>query len=432
MVEIRPFRGWRYNPGVISDLASVICPPYDIIDRELEESLRNRSPYNAVFLEGAERPDWNASASERYAQAANLFKDWQNEDVLRRDTQPSFYLMEHSFPFQGKNLTRIGLICCVGLAEYAQRQILPHEYTQEPAVMDRVALMEACNANFSPIMSLYRDASGALAALFRLIVAEEAPMFRVQDDSGQKTALWRITKEDVQARIAEVFEDVPVFLADGHHRYEAALRLKGQRNKGTEADGSQAHGFVMMTLFDFDDPGLLVLPYHRVVGGITDTELRQIHARLDRMFEVQPVDPDVGGGVEGLLERIAGSGIDQKVVGVAGLGEPGLHHLTLKQDQDWRQWGPLAVSEGWILEEQVLKPVLGEATPQHVDYIHDHHLALAQVAAGEQQLALLLRPFPMGGFESVVGAGHLLPRKSTFFYPKLPTGLVINQLEGVL
>ena len=119
-------------------------------------------------------------------------------------------------------------------------------------------------------------------------------------------------------------------------------------------------------------------------------------------------------------------------MGVAGLAESGLHLLTLKPDQEWQNWGPLAVSEGWILEEQVLKPVLGESTPQHVDYIHDHDLALAQVASGEQQLALLLRPFPMDGFESVVGAGHLLPRKSTFFYPKLPTGLVINQLDGAL
>ena len=187
----------------------------------------------------------------------------------------------------------------------------------------------------------------------------------------------------------------------------------------------------MMTLFDFDDPGVLVLPYHRVVGGLNATQLDQIRSRLDQMFDVE----EVGSGAEGvedLLQTIAGAAAEKKTVGVAGLAESGLHLLTLKPDQEWQNWGPLAVSEGWILEEQVLKPVLGESTPQHVDYIHDHDLALAQVASGEQQLALLLRPFPMDGFESVVGAGHLLPRKSTFFYPKLPTGLVINQLDGAL
>ena len=268
--------------------------------------------------------------------------------------------------------------------------------------------------------------------MYRRILAEDKPVFRVRGDSGQQMALWPITDGHVQDQITKMFEDIPVFLADGHHRYEAALRLKGRKQKGNEAADAQAHGFVMMTLFDFDDPGLLVLPYHRVVGGLADSQLDQIRSRLIRMFEIESVAPNSSGGVEGLLERISGSGTDQKMIGVAGLGGPGLHLLTLKEDQDWRGWGPLAVSEGWILEEHVLKPVLGESAPQHVDYIHDHDLSLAQVASGEQQLSILLRPFPMDGFESVVGAGHLLPRKSTFFYPKLPTGLVINQLEGAL
>ena len=162
MVKLRPFRGWRYNTDVVDDLASVICPPYDIIDRDLEESLRLRSPYNAVFLEGAERPDWNAAAADRYAQAAGLFQDWRQREVLRREAQPTFYLMEHTYSFQGRDLSRTGLICCVGLEDYQTRGVLAHELTQEPAVQDRVALMDSCNANFSPIMSLYRDPSGAL------------------------------------------------------------------------------------------------------------------------------------------------------------------------------------------------------------------------------------------------------------------------------
>ena len=431
MVKLRPFRGWRYNTDVVDDLASVICPPYDIIDRDLEESLRLRSPYNAVFLEGAERPDWNAAAADRYAQAAGLFQDWRQREVLRRDAQPTFYLMEHTYSFQGRDLSRTGLICCVGLEDYQTRGVLAHELTQEPAVQDRVALMDSCNANFSPIMSLYRDPSGALSQLYHRTMAEAQPIFRVRDDSGHGMALWCVTGQADQDAITARFANISVFLADGHHRYEAALRLKGQRQSSNDAGEDQAQDFVMMTLFDFDDPGVLVLPYHRVVGGLNATQLDQIRSRLNRIFDVE----EVGSGAEGvedLLQTIAGAAAEKKTVGVAGLAEPGLHLLTLKPDQEWQNWGPLAVSEGWILEEQVLKPVLGEATPQHVDYIHDHDLALAQVASGEQQLALLLRPFPMDGFESVVGAGHLLPRKSTFFYPKLPTGLVINQLDGAL
>lgn len=429
MVKLRPFRGWRYNPGVVGDLASVICPPYDIIDKELEEELHRRSPHNAVYLEGAERPDWNAPASERYGQAAQLFQDWQDQKVLNRDEEPCFYLMSHSYEHHGSHLTRTGLIGCVGLEDYQRLQVLRHEYTQEPAVQDRVSLMDACNANFSPIMSLYRDASGWLNAAFDTAMTEP-PLFRVTGDSGQETALWKIADEKTQARIADLFKDIPVFLADGHHRYEAALRLRGQKQTGASGDVALAHNYVMMTLFEFNDPGLLVLPYHRVVAGLSPPELQRLRSRLSDMFHTEDAGATDRGALEALLKQVADS--SSRVMGVAGLESGRLNLLTLKETQDADQWGPLAVSEGWILEEQVLKPILGDATPRRVDYAHDHQQALDQVSSGQQQMAFFLKPFPMDGFEAVVGAGHVLPRKSTFFYPKLPTGLVINQLEGVL
>ncbi|PKB64268.1 MAG: hypothetical protein BZY80_03320 [SAR202 cluster bacterium Io17-Chloro-G2] len=429
MVELRPFRGWRYNPSVVGDLASVICPPYDIIDKELEEELHRRSPHNAVYLEGAERPDWNAPASERYAQAAQLFQDWQDQKVLNRDQEPSFYLMRHSYMHQGRQMTRTGLIGCVGLEDYQRLRVLRHEYTQEPAVQDRVSLMDACNANFSPIMSLYRDPSGSLSAAFDTAMADP-PLFRVAGEPVQETALWKITDDKTQARISDLFKDIPVFLADGHHRYEAALRLRGQKLTGASDDAALARNYVMMTLFEFNDPGLLVLPYHRVVAGLSPPELERLRSRLNDMFQIQDSGPSGSAELEGLLEQVADSG--SRVMGVAGLQSGRLSLLTLKETQDAGQWGPLAISEGWILEEQVLKPILGDAMPQRVDYAHDHQQALDQVSSGKQQLAFLLKPFPMDGFEAVVGAGHVLPRKSTFFYPKLPTGLVINQLEGAL
>ncbi len=427
MVRIRPFRGWRYNAEVVENLASVICPPYDIIDRELEEALQRLSPYNAVFLEGAERPDWNAPARERYAKAAELFQDWRRRDVLRRDDSPAYYLMRHNYSHGGREYSRTGLICCVELAEYDEGQVLRHEHTQEPAVLDRVALMDECNANFSPIMSLYRDRSGELQGLYRRVTEGEEPLFRVQDHSSQEMALWSITGRELQEEITSKLEDIPAFLADGHHRYEAALRLRGQEPGQNRSDESLARNFVMMTLFDFDDPGVLVLPYHRVVGGLDEGGLERVRSYLDSMFDSEPA-----GSFEELRQKIEDSGPERKTLGVAGLDGPGLRFLTLKEEQDWCNWGPLAASEGWILEEQVLKPALGDASAQCVDYAHDHDLALTQVASGEQQLAFLLKPFPMDGFESIVGAGHLLPRKSTFFYPKLPTGLVINGLEGGL
>ena len=434
MVELRPFRGWRYNPDVVGDLASVICPPYDIIDQELEEDLHRRSPYNAVYLEGSERPDWNAPAGERYSQASQLFQDWREQKVMNRDQEACFYLMRHSYQhmIQGNSvqLTRTGLIAAVGLEDYQRLQVLRHEHTQEPAVQDRISLMDACDANFSPIMSLYRDATGSLNTAFNTAMAQ-SPVFQVKDDSGQETALWKITQPETQESITNVFKEILVFLADRHHRYEAALRLKGLKQGGaTTETHDQAYNYVMMTLFEFDDPGLLVLPYHRVVAGLSSQSLESLRFQLDEMFQIRDAGPAGPGALEVLLEQVAQS--RTRVMGVAGFEKGRLSLLTLKETHDTGQWGPLAVSEGWILEEHVLKPILGDESSQMVDYAHNHQQALDQVVSGEQQMAFLLKPFPMDGFEAVVGAGHILPRKSTFFYPKLPTGLVINQIQGTL
>ena len=432
MVVLRPFRGWRYDLDVVGDPASVLCPPYDLITPELQASLRRLSPYNVVHLEAGEGLDWAAPAGGRYASTASLFEEWTAKGVLRRDSEPFFYLLRQVFRHQEGEKTRLGLTACVGLEDHAARQVLPHEYTESPAIRDRVSLMEACSAQFSPIMSLYRDADGALAPIFEQVMSG-SPVLDVRDALGQRSTLWRIAGSGPLESISRFFEEKPVFLADGHHRYEAArqyqLERTGRESAPTGPD--QAYNFVMMTLISFDDPGLVLLPYHRVLGGLSPDQYAQVQARLYRIFEAGP-DLSKGDQGDGLVERVAQHGSQQHALGMVGQGGEGSYLFTLREGVDWRKWGPLAVSEAWILEEQVLKPVLGDATLEHLGYIHDHHQALELVATGARQMAFLLKPFPMAQFETIVGEGRRLPRKSTFFYPKLPTGLVINQLVGTL
>ena len=153
MVVFKPFRGWRYDLDVVGDAASVLCPPYDMISTDMQQSLRRLSPYNVVHLEAGESLDWAAPASGQYAQSASLFEEWIDKGVLKRDAEPSFYLLRQQFQHGGNDWSRLGIIGCVGLEEYDARQVLPHEYTEAPAIRDRVSLMEACGANFSPIMS---------------------------------------------------------------------------------------------------------------------------------------------------------------------------------------------------------------------------------------------------------------------------------------
>ena len=427
MAAVSPFRGWRYDPETVGDMASVLCPPYDMIDAETQEALKRRNQYNVIHLEAGEGLDWNTSAKEQYAETSALFDRWRQDGVLRQDADPSYYLMRHSFLMDGKNMVRVGLIASVGLEDYETRQVLPHEFTQAPAIQDRVWLMESLSANISPIMSIYRDAEGVLDQLYKQVMTG-TPEFDAKDDSGNATALWRISDTEVQRQIGEFFASRPVYLADGHHRYEAARQY--QLDRHAESDGAKAanlaHNFVMMTLISFDDPGLVVLGYHRTLSGVPTGKLDKIKARLEQLFDSEPLTGDSGV----LVEQVDRLGAGRRLL--ASVDSEGARLLTLKDSAVEPSWGSLAASEAWVLEEQVLRPELGDATLDYLDFMHDHEEAVAQAKSGELQMVFLLKPFPLDAFESIVGGGQRLPRKSTFFFPKLPTGLVINRLEGEL
>ena len=427
MAAVSPFRGWRYNQETVGDMASVLCPPYDMINEENQEALKRQNQYNVIHLEAGEGLDWNTSAKEQYSATSNLFDRWRRDGVLQQDESPSYYLMRHSFPLCGKNMVRVGLIASVGLEDYAARQVLPHEFTQAPAIQDRVWLMESLSANISPIMSIYRDADGELDRVYHEIMIG-APEFDATDESGGATALWRITDPAVQSQIGEFFASRPIYLADGHHRYEAARQYQLDRHAESNAAKSPnlAHNFVMMTLIAFNDPGLVVLGYHRTLNGVPADKLANIKAKLSELFDSETLT----GNSDALVEQVDRLGANQRLL--ASVDSGGAAMLTLKESAVEPSWGALATSEAWVLEEQVLRPELGDATLDHLDFMHDHEEAVAQAESGELQMVFLLKPFPLDAFESIVGGGQRLPRKSTFFFPKLPTGLVINRLEGEL
>lgn len=422
MAILKPFRGCRFDPTVVGNLSDVICPPYDMIGPELKTELQGRSQYNAVHLEGGEQPD-PVDPQAGYQQAAQLFRQWLAEGALAQEDSPCFYLMRHAYDFGGRRRQHVGLFADVLVEDYDAGAVLPHEFTREPAVLDRVALLDACQAQFSPIMSLYRDAEGDLQRIFDGVL-ENDPDATGTTPAGGKAELWRIADAGTQARITDTFAGRPVFLADGHHRYEAALRYS--RNQAG-AGGDAASNYVMMTLVEFDDPGLLLLPYHRVVGAMSDEQTGDVRALMDGLFDSRPLDPDITPAAA--VAEVARSGEDAHCFAVFWSdGPPTLH--TLRSGIDWESWGMLAVSEAWVLQERVLAPALDDALAACVDYSPDHDGIVQQVNLGEQQMAILLKPFPLEPFRQIVSAGNRLPPKSTFFYPKLPTGLVINRLDG--
>ena len=425
MAIIKPFRGCRFNPGVVGSLSDVICPPYDMIGPELKAELQRRSPYNAVHLEGGEQPD-PVDPQAGYEEASRRFRQWLEDGALQQDDGPGFYLMRHAYDFGGRTRQHVGLFADVLVEDYDAGAVLPHEFTREPAVLDRVALLDACQAQFSPIMSLYRDADGDLHRIFERVMANP-PDASGATPAGGDAQLWRVADAETQAAITKTFANRPVFLADGHHRYEAALRYRRRQAATQRADDRAASNYVMMTLVEFDDPGLLLLPYHRVAGGMNDEQLGDVRALIDGLFDSRPLNPDITAAAA--VDEVARVGEDRHCFAVFWHdAAPTLH--TLRDGVDWTAWGSLAVSEAWLLQERALIPALGDGLAGCVDYSPDHDAIVQQVNVGEQQMAILLKPFPLEPFRQIVSAGNRLPPKSTFFYPKLPTGLVINRLDG--
>ena len=434
MADIRPFKGLRYHPRFLGELSRMVCPPFDTIPPELQRSLYQQSPYNAVRLEAGERASTDTPQDNRYTRAAALFKGWVEGQALVREEEPAFYLVQHTFKSQDSAWARLELIGCVRLEDYENRVVLPHEYTRDEDKRDRLALMEACNANFSPIMCLYRDAQRRLSRVYQRALSEP-PLVDFSDIGEQGYRMWKIDDPGQTREIREAMSSRPLYIADGHHRYETALTYRDlmvSSGPGGAQAGDEAFNFVMMGLIDFDDPGLMVLPYHRVVGGLGDATLTQVRNELREFFGVEPFPGGDQLELEEFLGTIAWLGKDRPVIGLLDSSRGGAQLLVLRREVDLDAWGPIARSEAWILEEQVLRPILGDSLAQRVNYIHDGHEAEQGVRSGEYQLGFFLKPFPMGLFETIMNLGERLPPKSTFFYPKLATGLVINLLEGQL
>ena len=431
MADVGPFRGLRYNTEIAGELSNIVCPPFDTISPELQKSLYHRSPYNVVRVEAGESMASDTPQDNRYTRSAAQFTEWMEKQVLVRDVDPSFYLVRHTFRLRGTEEARLELMACVRLEEYQQRVVLPHEYTRDADKRDRLALMEGCRANFSPVMCLYRDKAKRIPPIFQRTMVTP-PLMDFRDPGDQGYRVWRIDDPVETMEISKAMASNPLYIADGHHRYETALQYRQQRvSSRREAETKdQAFNFAMVGLIEFEDPGLLVLPYHRALGGLDETTLDQIKARLGELFDARPFGKGGGVDLEAFLGEIELLGRDQLVIGLLDSKQDDGQLLILKREGDLDALGPIAQSEAWILQEQVLKPILGNALAERLAYVHDADEAKKSLRSGEYQLGFLLKSFPLDLFETIMNMGERLPPKSTFFYPKLATGLVINSLEG--
>ena len=431
MAVVRPFRGIRYDPQGIASLGDVVCPPFDTISPDLQETLYERSPFNIIRLEAGARLPGDTPDDNRYTRASAMLSQWMSQEVLGRDSVAALYLVEHTFTHEGREYARLELMSAVRLEEYERRVVLPHEFTRDADKEDRLALIRACSANLSPIMSLYSDPSHEVRSLLNRIMSSP-PDVAFQDPGQQGYRMWRVEEGDVTAGISRLLASREIYIADGHHRYETALNYRALRRE--EAGGAlpddAACNYVMMGLVAFDDPGLKVLPYHRVLKGLQASALAQVRYELWKYFNPVPEAQDACADLRAMLAMVEELGGGGPVMGMMDPGGRGSQILKLRPGVDLEDGGVMADSEPWILEEQILRPILAEESRSCIDYVHDAEEASAGLDSRELQMAFLLKPFPLDLFKEIIDAGQKLPPKSTFFYPKLPTGLVMNPLDG--
>jgi uncharacterized protein (DUF1015 family) len=430
--RVLPFAGLRYAQ---TDLETLISPPYDVISPDEQRQLEQQSPYNAVHLElpadPADRP------GSRYMEAARRVREWQASRVLQSEQRPAYYLSETSFTYRGAQFRRRDLLAALGVEPWSAGAVLPHEHTMAGPKQDRLELLRSTHLNASPIWVLYREPVAALDQAW--VEAEDRPPAIDVTWRGERHRVWVVDDQQVVEHIRAAFEQGgPLYIADGHHRYETSLAFRA------EADGRVPGAEATLAAVTWaDDPGLLVLPTHRLLRAPGSAfSMEEAHTRWSGAFHLEyfPVWDDAPAEqVDALVQQLASSGRAGPAFGVFGLGRTDVFGLlslrggtpppgALPPDRS-EAWKSLDVSVLHTLLVDPLVDQIGRPRTDVLSYTRDPHAALAAVRRGEASVAFLLNATPVRSVLAVADAHDRMPEKSTYFYPKPPAGMVFRHLD---
>jgi uncharacterized protein (DUF1015 family) len=445
MADIFPFRGIRYNPEKVGDLANVTTPPYDVISEEERDMYYERHPNNVIRLDKGRPAATDDTRENVYTRAARYFTDWLEEGILIKDPLPCFYLTTVAFPHNGKTLTRCGLIGRVRLEPFEKGVILPHEETYSKIKSERLELMKACHANFSHIFSIYTDLQD-LTQTLKATISGTQPEAEFTDDAGHRHRMWCLTDPELHHMVTNALKDRRLFIADGHHRYETALSYRDWVAERTPGFGPEhPANFIMMYLCSIDDAGLIILPTHRLLNRIPESRRDTFVQKAAHYFEVQRFDFEADGtdaqAARARMMAAMKAEPDRHVIGGYIKGFPQYYLFTLKpevmrQKFENRIPEPLRELDVTVLTRVILTELLGfdQADLDNetlIDYTSSAHAAIEAVDNGEYEMAFILNPPSNEQVRSIAEAGHTMPRKTTFYYPKAVTGQVMNSLTDV-
>ena len=425
MATIRAFKAIRYNQSKVS-MSTVVAPPYDVITPEQQNGYYDKDPFNVVRLILGREED-------RYSAAATAYAEWQTSRVLLRDPNPSIYPLVQTFTTtDGLTVRRKGFIALCRLEEFEKKIVLPHEKTLSKAKEDRFKLFKATNSNFSQVFSLYSDPEKYVDSQIDPVHAT-APTIDVEFESV-RNQLWTLSDPGTIKKIAAVLEPKQVLIADGHHRYETGLAYRDlMRSKNPNHTGTELYNYIMMFFTNLDDEGLVIFPTHRVMHSLQNYDGSALVSTLQRHFDVQ-MYPTPAMMTDALRQH------PRFAYGFVSNHSSKFFVAHLKNESDLNALVPdplPAEVKGLdvvLLHHYIIRQLLGVSQEAQEKKLNIHYLqsireSVDEVASGASQVAFFVNPTGIGQVRAVAKSGNTMPQKSTFFYPKLISGLVLNKME---
>ena len=435
-MEIKPFAGYRYNLAKIGTLDDVVAPPYDVIDGTVQEELYERHPNNVVRLILDKMYPTDCEVDNRYTRTAKTLETWKENDILRQEERPALYVYHQIYEADGTQHVRKGFMCGCRAVPFGSGMVYPHEITMSGPKLDRLMLTTACKMNFSQIFGLYPDEENSVQFLLEeaLVQGKYTETASATDHLGVVHKMWVVEDEETIKQVVSAMAPKPIFIADGHHRYETACNYRQQVDDMGLLHSEHPANYVLMVCIAMEDPGLIVMPTHRLFPGLPVLTSEELAAKLDECFQLERVGNGIADAPK-VWQRIEQEH-RQDAVGLytpkdgcwslTSLTEKGKAKMDEIAQDHHPEWRELGVS---LLHRLIVETLLGVSEPPKPTYVHLVEEVMSELQSGDYSLAALVMPATVEHIRTLSLLGDRMPAKSTYFYPKLIAGFVFNPLE---
>ncbi len=434
-MNIQPLAAYRYNPARVGSLSNVVAPPYDVISPEFQDELYQKHPNNVVRLILNKIQETDTEDNNRYTRSAKTLKEWKEEGILERETSPAIYVYHQIYTVGGKQFVRRGFMCRCEAVPFGEGMVFPHEETMSGPKMDRLMLTTACKMNFSQIFGLYPDEKNEIQLVLEKSILGKMPI-EATDHLGVIHRMWVVTDPEVINQVVAGMGPKPIFIADGHHRYETACNYRKQIRQTGELTVDHPANYVLMVCIAMEDPGLIVLPTHRLFRGMERLNQEQLIEKIDGCFRVTTVGDGaiIAEKAWTLISQMNDQGTMAVYTGADGrwsllqLTDKGREKMAQVASDHHPEWRELGVA---LLHRLLVENLLEVRKPEKPKYVHEVREVVENLRNNPDEfpMAALVMPATVGHIQELSLLRERMPPKSTYFYPKLITGFVFNPLD---